>query len=78
MIFLPNNIPTSWLQNSRADCDELARPDFLEVLGPARQGRFSAGHVVGEPRPPLQWAGDVRWGFYQSSAEIQKRGAARG
>ena len=78
MIFLQPNIPTSRLENPCADCDELAPPDFLEVLGPARQGRFPAGHVVGEPRPPLQWAGDVRWGFYQSSAEIQKRGAARG
>ena len=77
MIFLQPNIPTSRLENPGADCDELAPPDFLEVLGPARQGRLPAGRVVGEPRRPLQWAGDVRRGLYQFSAEVEKRGALR-
>jgi hypothetical protein len=74
MIFLPHNIPTSRLQNPRADCDELAPPDFLEVLGPARQGRFPAGRVVGEPRRPLHWAARIRRSFYQLSAKLQNAG----
>jgi hypothetical protein len=71
MIFLPRNIPTSWLFNSKADCDGLAPPDFLEVLGPARQARVHSRRIVREPRRPLQWAAGVRRDFYQFSAELQ-------
>ena len=74
MIFLQKNIPTSWLCNLKADCEGVAPPDFLEVLGPARQVGLHAGRVVREPRRPLQWAAGIRHGFYQSSAELQNAG----
>jgi hypothetical protein len=74
MIFLQKNIPTSWLCNWKADCEGLAPPDFLEVLGPARQVGVHSGRVVREPRRPLQWAARIRRSFYQLSAKLQNAG----
>ena len=74
MIFLPKNIPTSWLWNSKADGGGLTAPSLLEVLGAARQARVDSRRVVREPRRPLQWAAGICRGFYQLSDELQNAG----
>jgi hypothetical protein len=74
MIFLQKNIPTSWLCNLKADCEGVAPPDFLVVLGPRGAGPGPFGRVVREPRRPLQWAAGIRRGFYQLSDELQNAG----
>jgi hypothetical protein len=74
MIFFGKNIPTSWLCSSKADCDGLAPPDFLEVLGLPRQARVHSLRVVREPQRPFQWAAGIHRGFYQFSVELQNAG----
>ena len=43
MIFLQNNIPTSWLYNWKADCEGVAPPKFLVVWAP----RCRSGSIPG-------------------------------